>query len=195
MASPPGPSWWVTRGVVNANVAPNDYAAVAQGQVKNMASNAWAEMNANLPGGAGGTLTALIGSFSSTNNYFPVNNGQLKHVAQPFYDRLIAVGYTNAYPLASSTTTNDYAIANIGQLKILFAWDITYSSAGDGIPDWWRLEYFGTTNINSYTCATCVYGNAGVDNLTAYLEGLDPTKQGLADSSGVVNLIVYTPLE
>lgn len=120
------PSWWFARGVIDTNLTANDFAAVVQGQVKNMASNAAAEMDADLPPiGAGSNITALINSFSPTNNYLGVTLGQLKYVAQPFYDRLRVIGYTNAYPWTSSPTTNDYAAANIGQLKNLFAWDLT----------------------------------------------------------------------
>ncbi|HVM63078.1 MAG TPA: hypothetical protein VMV72_19625 [Verrucomicrobiae bacterium] len=171
----PGPSWWIARGVLNTNATPNDFAAVTQGQVKNMASNAWVEMNANLPGGAGATVSALIGSFSRSNDYLAANIGQLKFVAQPFYDRLMVVGYTDAYPWASSTTTNDYATANIGQLKNLFAWDLTYSTYNDGIPDWWRMKYFGTTATNNQTCASCDYvAGSALDNLQDYECGFDP---------------------
>ena len=168
LASAAGPSWWVTRGVVNTNLTANDYAAVNQGQVKNVASNAWAEMNANLPGGAGSNVLALINSFSRTNNYQTVNVGQLKYVAKPFYDRLIAVGYTNAYPWSGSTTPNDYAIANIGQLKNLFAWDITKDSDGDGIPDWWELANGSDPNTNDAQQVSTNAWAHGLTNLQVY---------------------------
>jgi hypothetical protein len=29
-----GPAWWVTRGTLNTNAVPNDFAAVNQGQLK-----------------------------------------------------------------------------------------------------------------------------------------------------------------
>ncbi len=113
---------------------------MTQGQIKNIATQAGSEMATNLPGGAGSNVAALVSSFSSTNNYLATNIGQLKNVAKPFYDRLIAVRYTNAYPWSGSTTTNDYATANIGQLKNLFSWDIATSTVGDGIPNWWRFN-------------------------------------------------------
>jgi hypothetical protein len=176
MANAAGPSWWVARGVLNTNLTANDYAAVNQGQVKNVASNAWAEMNANLPGGAGTNVTALINSFSRTNNYRAANNGQLKNVAKPFYDRLITVGYTNAYPWTGGATTNNYAIANVGQLKNLFAWDITKDTVGDGIPDWWRQHYFGGdgSTTNSISCASCDANGDGLSNLTEFQQGTNP---------------------
>ena len=45
----------------------------------------------------------------------------------------------------------------------------------DGIPNWWRQEYFGIgTTTNDRTCADCVYTNSDLDNLQAYDCGLDP---------------------
>ncbi len=179
------PSWWVSRGVLNTNASPNDFAAVNQGQVKNFASNAYMEMQANLPGGAGSSIAALINSFSPTNNYLPANIGQLKYVAKPFYDRLIAVGYTTNYPWVGSSTTNDYALANIGQLKNLFNWDITKDSVGDGIPDWWRQHYFGGsgTTTDNTSCATCDADSDGWSNLEEYLNNTNPQQyDGTLDS-------------
>jgi hypothetical protein len=57
-----GPSWWVARGVLNTNVVPNDFAAINQGQLKWIATNAAAELEAQLPGGAGSAVWALIGT-------------------------------------------------------------------------------------------------------------------------------------
>ena len=169
------PPWWITSGVLNTNATPNDYAIVLQGQVKNMAAAAFAQTDV-LPGGPGATLTTLINSFSPTNNYLLTNIGQLKNVAQPFYDRLIAVGYTNAYPWNPASTSNDYLAANIGQLKNLFSWDLSYSSLNDGIPNWWRAYYFGgngtTTNIQS--CVSCDPTDDGFTNLQKFDCGLSP---------------------
>jgi hypothetical protein len=174
-----------------------------------MAVHAAAEMNADLPGGAGTNVTALINSFSTTNNYLPANLGQLKSVAQPFYDRLIAVGYTNAYPWASATTTNDFAIANIGQLKNLFAWDLTYSSVGDGIPNWWRALYFANqptgnqngTMTNSQSCAACDADGTGQNNMFKYVTGLNPTNTASVFLLNITptnqpsqNNLLFTPL-
>ncbi len=110
------------------------------------------------PNGTGYKLTALINSWSTlqlsgsrtavvgshTKDYAPVNLGQLKNVAQLFYNRLIEVGYVNQYPWSgSSGASKDYAMANIGQIKNLFNFDVTYDSDGNGLPDWWELKYFG----------------------------------------------------
>jgi hypothetical protein len=50
-------------------------------------------------------------------------------------------------------------------------------SVGDGIPDWWRAQYFGgnATNTNSLSCTTCDADGTGQNNLFKYIAGLDPT--------------------
>ncbi len=136
------PSWWITRGVVNTNAAPADYAPVALGQLKWIASNACDELQTNLPGGAGTGVIALIRGFSLTNNYSPANQGQLKRTATPFYDRLIEEGYTNAYPWTPGTSDDaDFAPASQGQVKNAFSFDLSYDIDADGLPGWWEQLY------------------------------------------------------
>jgi hypothetical protein len=119
-----GPAWW-TNDVLKSGVTTNDFAAVNQGQVKNVSYHAYLEMETKLLGGAGSNVTAMINSFSPTNNYRAVNVGQLKNLAKVFYDRLIETGYTNAYPWTTTTADDkDHAIANIGQVKRLFDWSL-----------------------------------------------------------------------
>jgi hypothetical protein len=100
------PAWWSERGVTVNNATPDDYAPANQGQLKNVAKAAVAEMDAKLSGGAGQELHNLVASWSipspQTNDFAPLNIGQLKNVAKPFYDRLIAAGLVNAYPWAGS---------------------------------------------------------------------------------------------
>ena len=78
-------------------------------------------------------------AFLLTNNYYPVNVGQLKSVAKPFYDRLIEEDYANLYPWTSTTNDDgDYALANLGQLKRVFSFDFLNfgrDADGDGMSD------------------------------------------------------------
>jgi glycosidase len=48
---------------------------------------------------------------------------------------------------------------------------------GDGIPDWWRAQYFGGDGqtTNSQSCAACDPDGDGLSNLSEYLAGVDPT--------------------
>ncbi len=49
-------------------------------------------------------------------------------------------------------------------------------TVGDGIANWWRLQYFGNSSATgATTCATCDYDNTGQNNLFKYVAGLDPT--------------------
>ncbi len=53
----------------------------------------------------------------------------------------------------------------------------TTDSVGDGIPDWWRAQYFGGsgTNTNSVSCAACDADATGQNNFFKYVAGLNPT--------------------
>jgi pimeloyl-ACP methyl ester carboxylesterase len=132
------PTWWQTRGVLQTNATPNDYAALNVGQLKQIAFSAWQELE-SLPGGAGFQPTFT----NAANNFAAVNIGQLKAVAQPCYNRLIGLGLATNYPWAKSSSTNNYAIANIGQAKNLFSFTfiLTLDTDGDGMPDLWEAEY------------------------------------------------------
>jgi regulator of chromosome condensation (RCC1) repeat-containing protein/Regulator of Chromosome Condensation (RCC1) repeat protein len=127
------PAWWSQHNVLVQNAVPDDYAPANQGQFKNIAAGAIAEMDEKLTGGAGEELHNLASSWSiaspPTNDFAPVNLGQLKRVAQPFYDRLIALGIVDHYPwLGSSNLSDDFAVANIGQVKNLFSFEIPSSN-------------------------------------------------------------------
>lgn len=130
------PAWWAQRGVTVANASADDYAPANQGQLKNIAKAAVAEMDAKLSGGAGQQLHNLVDGWSNptaqTNDFAPLNLGQLKNVAKLFYDRLIAAGLASAYPWASSVAPADnFAAANIGQVKNLFRFEIAAANTLD----------------------------------------------------------------
>ena len=179
------PQWWISNGVVNVNApVTNDYAAANQGQVKWIATKAAEELTGHLPGGAGSTVQVAVSAFTSTNNYLPVNLGQLKNLATNFYARLIAEGYTNQVPWAGAAQTNDYAAVNVGQVKQLFSFNLTLDSNsngipdwketdadGDGLPDWWEIKWFGSiTNQN----ATGDPDGDGLNNAMEYALGTNP---------------------
>ena len=136
---------------------------------------------AELPGGAGTNLANTITNFSQTNNYMGVNLGQLKNLAQPFYDRLIDEGYTNAYPWTAATTDDvDYASANIGQVKHLFSFDLTVDCDSDSLSGWWELEHFGDLGQTGSGDSD----GDGYTNSQEYSGGTDPNSSD-ADSDGV----------
>ena len=49
------------------------------------------------------------------------------------------------------------------------------SAPNDGIPDAWRLKYFGSTSTNTSSCATGDPDHDGVNNLNEFLSGTIPT--------------------
>ncbi len=147
-----GPDWWTQRGVIVQGVAPNEYAAINQGQLKNLASAAVLEMDVKLSGGAGDILHSLVSGWRHSNphDYDPVNLGQLKNLAKPFYDRLITEGVIVGYPWNSGSTPQDYALVNIGQAKNLFAFTLIQSGNGTingsgGAETGWQLVINGNT--------------------------------------------------
>jgi subtilisin-like proprotein convertase family protein len=63
-------------------------------------------------------------------------------------------------------------------------------SVGDGIPDAWRLQYFGSgTTTNNRSCAACDPDGDGMNNLQEYLAGTVPTNSA---SSFRITAIVRT---
>jgi concanavalin A-like lectin/glucanase superfamily protein len=73
-------------------------------------------------------------------------------------------------------------------------------SVGDGIPNWWRLQYFGYSSYTDNTsCAACDYDGTGQNNFFKYVAGLDPTDPTqvftvqIVASNQVINL-TYGPV-
>ncbi len=183
------PAWWIMRGVLDTNAPPGDYAPVAQGQAKWIAKQAYEELDllTSATNGVWTNILSLISGFTTNNNYLPLNQGQLKNLAKPFYDFLYEIGWSNAVPPGMSgpypwtTNTNDdadYAPATLGQLKFVFSFDPEKGdSDGDGLPDWWEMVYFGDL---AHSPAEDPDGD-GLNNLAEYQNSTDPTK---ADSDG-----------
>jgi len=56
---------------------------------------------------------------------------------------------------------------------------ITLDSIGDGLPDWWRANYFGGNGATTHasSCGTCDPDHDGFNNLHEYQAGSDPTNR------------------
>lgn len=230
------PAWWSdpqTKILDTANPATleDNYAPANLGQLKHAAKQAKAHLDANLPGGAGTAITTLVTGFGSNltaeqrdANYAPINLGQLKAVAKPFYDRLLSAGYdTKAnliahgypanwafnYPWNPATPAEDnYAPANIGQLKAAFSFNLSgFDSDGDGLPDSWEVANGldpnnSDENHNGRADGLDDFDGDGVANGQERADETDPFDQGSAnnppgsgpDTGHANGLMVYTPL-
>jgi hypothetical protein len=85
---------------------------------------------------------------------------------------------TNSYftGLMDDVRVYDQAVSS-NAIAALFNID----TIGDGIPNWWRAEYFGSgSTTNSSSCASCDPTGDGFSNLQEFQAGLDPTN---ADST------------
>lgn len=197
------PAWWhdPTTQILEDPQPPasENYAPVNVGQLKHVAIQAQAHLDQNLPGGAGFQIRHRwqpLGAPppSAAENYAPANVGQLKAIAKPFYDRLNSVGYNTKqnlimrgypsnwsfdYPWSTDDNVNsaeNYAPVNIGQLKMVFGFDLT-DSDGDGLLDWWEIYYFGDLQRDG----TGDFDGDGLSDLFEFQGGGDPTTDPTAD--------------
>ena len=164
------PSWWGARGILVTGADPDDFAVANQGQVKHIAQQAYLEMELRFPGGAGSEIESMVTGWDTvitapalpahqTDDFAAVNQGQAKMVAEAFYDRLYDIGVRRPsgqkYPWLDTPVNvpDDFALANVGQIKFLFSFVIPVSlPAGgfldtdtDGLHDPWEHWYFGNT--------------------------------------------------
>lgn len=195
------PAWWVTRGVRDPAKPASDYAALNQGQLKNIARAARDEMNEKLPGGAGEAINNLVNSWSTptadTKDYAMVNQGQLKTVAELFYQRYEQLGIPVERPW--TTTADDdssHAAANIGHAKNVFSFHVLGDSDGDGVNDSWEMANFGTLGRDLSLDAD----GDGLPDYAEWLAQLNPLRwdsdgDGLADAintGAALGLVLYT---
>jgi alpha-tubulin suppressor-like RCC1 family protein len=133
------PSWWNSTGAVNSSLATNDYASANQGQVKQFTQKADQYMDTNLAIGAATNLDSLVAGWSnyyvangytSTNpapkDFQVVNQGQLKYIGSLVWNDLFTAGFTNNIPSwITVNPTSDYKVANLGQVKTVFNFDLS----------------------------------------------------------------------
>jgi hypothetical protein len=114
-----------------------------------MATGAATEFAEKIPDVGLEPILALIDSFPAGNNARPVNLGMLKATARPFYDALMGLGWVQDYPW-DGKQADDFHLANQGQLKNLFSFDLdAIDLDGDGVPDWWtRMHGFKHVDEN-----------------------------------------------
>ena len=170
------PDWWAERGLLKGAGEEDPYSLANIGQLKNMATQAHAEMEGELPGGAGFVLGDYFspppGGTPGAEWYLAqkvaANLGQLKALALPFYDRVNDLApswvagqlntsyngtWTHSVPWNPDTAIiENYNVATLGHLKFVFALRFSDSSDGDHIPDFYEhMAYGDTTSVNDST--------------------------------------------
>lgn len=210
------PSWWSEVGtqIIEEEGEENNYAPANLGQLKHVAKMAKSYLDSNLAGGSGTAVSSLVEGFVTGTtpeqiaaNYAPLNIGQLKAVAKPFYDRLIEAGYdtkanliergltgwTHDYPwdpaAQAAQISDNYAPANLGQLKLVFSFDLTdFDVDQDGLPDAWEepySEYPGWDESNDPD-------GDGHTSWEEFLAGTDPTNYYSQPGGTIVPVLVLS---
>jgi hypothetical protein len=229
------PAWWSapeTKIWSDVSVNAENQAPINVGQLKFVAAQAKKYLDTSLAavGGAGPEVSALVYSFTNKENNSFANVGQLKAVCDTFYTRLAQVKYPmNAWLSAQGLTSIQYdtslttnpaqlpwkasdkllansAPANIGQLKLIFSFDLqhqqwlTRDTDGDTYADF--IEVFhGTsptlTTTNSAQGTDQAYlaarlaRDADGDGLADYLETTAATSRRDFDLDGQSDLVEY----
>jgi len=210
------PSWWYNaedpaNGVINATLPAfnqHNFAPLNQGQLWNLAAQAIQELDSQLAtvGGANFSL-ADFSNGASPDYHAPANIGQLKHVSSHFFDRFAQVGFTPEspgwpatlilntgpedqapnYPWLRNVTPSNAHIANLGQAKQLFSWDLSnwapsnLDSDSDGLPDLWELQWFGDLSL----AADADPDGDGLSNYNEYITGTNPNSNADANANGI----------
>lgn len=194
------PDWWTTQAALLPDADSDDYAVANVGQLKNIALKAATEMNSLLlPDGAGAIITGMLDEWNAAplpgvvrDDYVALTVGQLKKVAKPFYDRLAAVGVhpANTYPWTGAAA-NDYALANLGQVKAVFAFAVpplaqlaaqTRIPAAQLLAAWqaWQSVPMEQRAENS---TVNDFDGDGISNLQEYLQSVaDPTHYPMSNA-------------
>lgn len=185
-AARPGPAWWAERGILDNAAEVDDFAVVAQGQVKWMADRAaagFAEAGA-LAGGSGIRAAYLVASFSPSNNAMPAALGQVRATAEPFWRRLGELGLCEP-PAWLDAAGDDFAVANVGQAKAAFSFalpptpDPDADADGDGMLNGWEIAH----GLDPYDAADAA-GDVDGDGLSNFEESQFGTDPRATDTDG-----------
>jgi hypothetical protein len=210
---PQYPQWWEIPSETSQQfdyvlgIPESDFAPLLLGQLKYMADKARNELDTVLApiGGAGPEISTMVDAFTQNDpaDYAPANLGQLKYVAAPFYNRLVAIGFStwptgmtfnsSGYPWTENVTSQNLSPANLGQLKYLFSWQLPAGfvdpQPGE-FPQWWIDQHFpGQT----YVDPDADPDGDGLTNWEEFLLGGDPITAATSVSSSSVGLHLLSP--
>lgn len=220
------PGWWAEQGVIAPGSDPLDAdtnALVANlGQAKHLALGAYQAMEARGAGSAGPSLDALaadlLASAGAAVNFAPLQEGALKALAAPFYERFAATAYrlpphlvinTDGYPWGADPARAAAPLApvNLGQLKYVFSFDLAdwppvvgdpdagEDRDGDGLDDLWEWALIQADPNDAYAgfgdiTPTSDFDGDGLSDGEEFLTGANPQQ---ADHPAV-QLQVFTRL-
>lgn len=135
-------------------------------------------------------------SATPREDFAAINQGQLKATALPFYDRLIELYRKpdgtyfpeGAYPKAwtdYADETQHYSVANIGQMKRVFSFDLEADADGDELTDLEELKWNAANSpLGSALPLNPRKGDSDGDGLTDAEEIALGTNPGVADTDG-----------
>ena len=136
--------------------------------------------------GPAGTIVTLDGlNFGATQSGSTLTFNGVTAAITSWNDRTIVT----TVPLYSTTGPVVVTVSGVASNGLTFVVAET-DVDGDGLADWWELQYFG--NLNQ-TASGDPDGD-GITNLQEYQQGRNPTKNALPDANGAVDLKIYTPL-
>jgi Bacterial Ig domain/Beta-propeller repeat/Carboxypeptidase regulatory-like domain/IPT/TIG domain/Bacterial TSP3 repeat len=137
--------------------------------------------------GPTGTTVTISGlNFGSTQGTSTLTFNGLAATPNSWSDKTV-VAAVPAYALTGPVVITVSGVASNGVTFTVGDVD----SDGDGLPDWWEMQYFGNL---SQTAGVDPDGD-GYTNLQEYQRGMNPTKAELPDTNNAVNLKVHTPLQ
>jgi PKD repeat protein len=107
---------------------------------------------------------------SITNRFWDFGDDATTNTATTSLTHTYTIPGSNTVQL---TVSGPFGRGTTAQFIVATALD----SVGDGIPDWWRAQYFGGagTQTNNLSCAACDPMGTGQDNLAKYRADLNPT--------------------
>jgi hypothetical protein len=134
-----------------------------------------------------GTIVTISGlNFGATQGTSTLTFNSVAATPSTWSDKSIVV----AVPTYAVTGPVIITVGGVASNAVIFTvGDV--DTDGDGLPDWWELQYFG--NLSQGAAADP--DGDGISNLQEFRQGRNPTKSALADNGDFVSLKVHTPLQ